>query len=252
MKMVVRVFVFCLFGMLAIVSSYGQEPVSRVDTTRQSQEEIQEMYIRYASLVMSKHAKERKEYTAKAVIMPVFGFGASQLSGGIMVGYMARIGGYVKLKSGLTCSLSTGDLECDKEGYVEGGDQSLWFTGNKHKSRFAATAGVTYAITKPVFAYVGGNFGKIVCGQHLQIRAAVGILYLHARAVGGECYLYVLELLYKVCKISAGHAGLALFVYLRLHLFALDCSNRHHQRLPPAVYKLRNRRCHAKYFFLFR
>ena len=70
-----------------------------------------------------------------------------------------------------------------------------------------------------VFAYVGGNFGKIVCGQHLQIRAAVGILYLHARAVGGERYLYVLELLYKVCKISAWHAGLALFVYLRLHLF---------------------------------
>ena len=138
MKKVVRVFVFCLFGMLAIVSSYGQEPVSRVDTTRQSQEEIQEMYIRYASLVMSKHAKERKEYTAKAVIMPVFGFGASQLSGGIMVGYMARMGGYVKLKSGLTSRLSTGDLECDKGGYVEGGDQPLWFTGNKHKSRFVA------------------------------------------------------------------------------------------------------------------
>lgn len=160
MKKVVRVFVFCLFGMLAIVSSYGQEPVSRVDTTRQSQEEIQEMYIRYASLVMSKHAKERKEYTAKAVIMPVFGFGASQLSGGIMVGYMARMGGYVKLKSGLTSSLSTGDLECDKGGYVEGGDQPLWFTGNKHKSRFAATAGVTYAITKPVFAYVGVGYGN--------------------------------------------------------------------------------------------
>lgn len=118
------------------------------------------MYLTYASIVASKHEQEKREYTARTLIMPVFGFGASQLSGGIMVGYMARMGGYVKLKSGLTSRLSTGDLECDKGGYVEGGDQPLWFTGNKHKSRFAATAGVTYAITKPVFAYVGVGYGN--------------------------------------------------------------------------------------------
>lgn len=160
MKRYIRVFVFSLFGLFAVLAAYGQEPESRIDTTRQSREEIQEMYLTYASIVASKHEQEKKEYTARTLIMPVFGFGASQLSGGIMVGYMARMGGYVKLKSGLTSRLSTGDLECDKGGYVEGGDQPLWFTGNKHKSRFAATAGVTYAITKPVFAYVGVGYGN--------------------------------------------------------------------------------------------
>lgn len=159
MKINVRGFIFCLVGLFVGLSAYGQVPASRIDTTRQSQEEIEEMYIRYASIVQAKHEKEQKEYDARTLIMPVFGFGASQLSGGIMVGYMARMGGYVKVKSGLTSSLSTGDLVCDKGGYPEGSDQPLWFTGEKHKTRFAATAGFIYAITKPVYAYVGVGYG---------------------------------------------------------------------------------------------
>ena len=51
MKRYIRVFVFSLFGLFAVLVAYGQEPESRIDTTRQSQEEIQEMYLTYASIV---------------------------------------------------------------------------------------------------------------------------------------------------------------------------------------------------------
>ena len=71
MKRYIRVFVFSLFGLFAVLVAYGQEPESRIDTTRQSREEIQEMYLTYASIVASKHEQEKKEYTARTLIMPV-------------------------------------------------------------------------------------------------------------------------------------------------------------------------------------
>lgn len=102
---------------------------------------------------------ELKKDKYRSIVLPTFSMGKSDMSYGMMVGFVKKAGAFVRFKSDFSPNISTSDT-CDADGKVGGSGVSLWYDGTVKKSRWAVTCGYVQRIIKPLYVYVGGGYGQ--------------------------------------------------------------------------------------------
>lgn len=80
-----------------------------------------------------------------------------QPSYGLMIGYVKKWGGYLKVRSNFVFPKTS--LVCTSDGKVEGGG-TIWTTGQTKLSNLNITAGGMYRATKWLYPYIGAGYGS--------------------------------------------------------------------------------------------
>lgn len=111
---------------------------------------------------------EDKNKKIRTLVMPVYSYGTSQSSYGLMIGVVRKTGAYLKVKTDFGSVSSDVEVNSDTPGY--------WYTGEKEKSRFSITAGVLQQCWKTYYVYGGLGYGsrnlgwKLADGQWAKIK----------------------------------------------------------------------------------
>lgn len=159
-KIILKVIV-CLLLVLWCLPGYSQQvknrpvsgdTISHIDQGHRRQEML-ENYVRK----LSEDNKKEEESKNYGLVLPVVGIHPSQLSYGLMAGFVKRTGGYVKFRHSFS-KVSDNGGECNDEG-VSATGQTRWYSGRTEKSRMAVTAGVLQQLWKPVYLYAGVGYG---------------------------------------------------------------------------------------------
>lgn len=155
--------VVCLLLILWYLPSYSQRVegwTTSNDTIPRLNQELrrQEMLENYVK-ILSEDIKKEKASESYALILPVVGIHPSQLSYGLMAGFVRRTGGYVKFRHSFS-KVSDYNGECNDEGVESVTGQMRWYSGCTEKSRMAVTAGVLQQVWKPVYLYAGVGYGE--------------------------------------------------------------------------------------------
>lgn len=168
---IARIVIGCVLCLFCGMSVYAQGPAwEKKRGTSLSEKERRERLPdnEYVALRMTHAdlARMPKAQEAHILAMPVVGMGRSQLSGGLMLGWMKATGGYLKVKSSFTSAPTDDGFECDEEGVLLASDQHAlegkrpWYSGEKKKSRFAVTAGVLRKVASPLYLFAGVGYGS--------------------------------------------------------------------------------------------
>lgn len=161
MKKIVRITIWCFLGYMSLLPAVAQRnmpPFSPKDSVRISSREAfnRQRMENYVKLLEAHSRKE--EERGQIFVMPVVGYHPSQMSYGVMAGFVKRRGGYLKLKHSLTGSVKK-SFECDDEGILSQQDTKPWYNGKTAKNRWAVTGGFLQQIGKPLYAYAGIGYG---------------------------------------------------------------------------------------------
>lgn len=115
------------------------------------------------NLDMSFEVKNKNVVDDKVLIMPVLGLQIGYyennlpLTCGLMLGYVKRFGGYVKLRSNFDYLKYT--YECNRNLEVEGLGYVWGWYGNTHRQQAYATAGILFRLTKWLYPFAGAGYG---------------------------------------------------------------------------------------------
>lgn len=138
----------------------------------------------------------------RTLIMPSFSYNKSHFSYGILLGYVKKNGGYIRVKTDFTFGLKP-TLYCDGEGNVDG--VKAWFSGESQQSRLAVMGGYLRKIIDPLFVYVGAGYGSRVLAWEMFVEDQK---YEYARVTSNSYTGYEAELglIFKqgIIAISAG------------------------------------------------
>lgn len=80
-----------------------------------------------------------------------------QFSCGVMLGYVKKFGGYVKIRTNFRSSQSA--YQVDKSGKIDGGG-IIWTNGEQRKARLQATGGVLFRLNRWLYPYAGLGYGS--------------------------------------------------------------------------------------------
>lgn len=165
MSKLIQKIILCLLFAFCCRSGYSQQTEKKMvagDTISRSDQDIrsQKMLENYVHL-LSEVSRKDKAHESYALILPVVGIHPSQLSYGVMAGYVRRTGGYVKFRHSFSKASDDGEV-CDDAGIVSSTGESRWYSGRTEKSRLALTAGVLQRLWRPVYLYAGLGYGTRV------------------------------------------------------------------------------------------
>lgn len=163
MNKIIQKIVVCFLLVLWCLPGYSQQvknrpasgdTISHIDQEHRRQEML-ENYVR----ILSEDNKKEKERESYGLVLPVVGVHPSQLSYGLMAGFVKRTGGYVKFRHSFSKASDNGG-ECNDEGVESAMGQMRWYSGRTAKSRMAVTAGLLQQLWKPVYLYAGVGYGE--------------------------------------------------------------------------------------------
>ncbi len=80
-----------------------------------------------------------------------------QFSCGVMLGYVKKFGGYVKIRTNFRSSQSA--YQVDKSGMIDGGG-IIWTNGEQRKIRLQATGGALFRLNRWLYPYAGLGYGS--------------------------------------------------------------------------------------------
>lgn len=80
-----------------------------------------------------------------------------QFSCGVMLGYVKKFGGYVKIRTNFRSSQSA--YQVDKSGRIDGGG-IIWTNGTQRKTRLQATGGALFRLNRWLYPYAGLGYGS--------------------------------------------------------------------------------------------
>ena len=113
-----------------------------------------------SSLTFKMKSTIKPKEPRRTLVMLEAGWHPSQTSFGAMVGFVAKNGAYVRVRSDFG-SVSA-DLECDDTGALTGGGNGTPYykEGVTQKARMSVTAGYMRRIAKTLYAYIGAGYGS--------------------------------------------------------------------------------------------
>lgn len=80
-----------------------------------------------------------------------------QHSFGLTFGQVRRFGYYVNAMTGFKYLALNADVECDKNGYVDG--EMQYYSGRTSNSRYSVICGLMFRVAKPIALKVGAGYG---------------------------------------------------------------------------------------------
>lgn len=117
---------------------------------------------------------------------------APQFSFGLTIGSVKKLGWYVSLGTNFNFDNSNGAFTCDGDGnWVNQFVGDYKFTGASKTSRVAATAGLAFKISDPLYAYAGAGYGY-------------RNLYWYYTSTGGQGYAKNMDYSYQGLAVDAG------------------------------------------------
>lgn len=155
--MIIGCFIGCASLLPAAAQRRTPPPSSKDSAQIASREALNRQRMEnYVKLLETRSLKE--EERRLFFILPVVSYHPSQMSYGVMAGFVKRRGGYIKVKHSLSGSVKK-SFECNDEGVLSQQDVTPWYNGKIAKNRWALTGGFLQQIGKPLYAYAGIGYG---------------------------------------------------------------------------------------------